>query len=78
MAGEDLIQAVKDGYEAFKSGDVDSAIALFADEIEWHNPGNSSISGTFRGKDDVLGHRAARARLPEVARRHLACLVGLL
>lgn len=54
MAGEDLIQKVQSGYEAFGRGDVETAINLFADDATWTNPGNSSISGTFRGKDEIL------------------------
>ncbi len=54
MAGEDLIQKVKSAYEAFAQGDVDGAIALFADDVRWVNAGNSSVSGTFNGKDEVL------------------------
>jgi ketosteroid isomerase-like protein len=54
MAGEDLIQRMKEGYEAFGRGDVDGAIALFHDDVTWVNEGNSSVSGTFHGKDEVL------------------------
>jgi uncharacterized protein len=54
MGAEDLIQKVKAGYEAFGRGDVESAIALFADDVTWTTPGNSSISGTYNGKDEVL------------------------
>jgi ketosteroid isomerase-like protein len=54
MAGEELIERVRSGYEAFARGDVDSAIDLFADDVTWTNPGNSAISGTFNGKDEVL------------------------
>lgn len=54
MGAADLIQRVKSGYEAFGRGDVEAAIELFADDVTWTNPGNSSISGTFNGKDEVL------------------------
>lgn len=55
MTGEDLVQQVKDGYEAFKRGDVDSAIELFSDNVKWNVPGDSAISGSFNGKEEVLG-----------------------
>ena len=54
MGGEDLIQKVKSGSEAFSRGDAEAAIELFADDVTWTSPGNSSISGTFDGKDAVL------------------------
>lgn len=54
MGGEDLIARVKSGYEAFGRGDVDTAIGLFADDVTWENEGNSAVSGTFNGKDQVL------------------------
>lgn len=54
MGGEDLIQKVKSGYEAFGRGDAEAAIELFADDVTWTNPGNSAVSGTFNGKDEVL------------------------
>ena len=54
MSGEDLIQRMKSGYDAFGRGDVDGAIALFHDDVTWTNAGNSSVSGTFHGKDEVL------------------------
>jgi ketosteroid isomerase-like protein len=55
MSAEDLIQKVKSGYEAFARGDVDAAVELFAEDVTWTNPGKSSVSGTFNGKDEVLG-----------------------
>jgi len=54
LGADDLIQRVKSGYEAFGRGDVETAIELFADDVTWTTPGNSSISGTFNGKDEVL------------------------
>jgi ketosteroid isomerase-like protein len=53
MAGEENIETTKQGYAAFSSGDVDGAMANIADDVEWVTPGNSAISGTARGKQEV-------------------------
>ena len=48
---EDLI---RQGYEAFGKGDMDTIRKLFADDIVWHAPGRNPMSGDYRGVDDVL------------------------
>jgi uncharacterized protein len=47
------IALVKKGYEAFSAGDVDTVMSLFDDNIEWVQPGDSAISGTYRGKAEL-------------------------
>jgi uncharacterized protein len=54
MAGEQNLDLTKQAYAAFTGGDVDTALANLADDIEWVVPGNSTVSGTYRGKDEVL------------------------
>ncbi|MGO9819319.1 MAG: nuclear transport factor 2 family protein [Solirubrobacteraceae bacterium] len=53
MAGEELIEAAKRGYAAFSAGDAEGAMADIADDIVWITAGNSAISGTARGKQEV-------------------------
>ncbi len=53
MAGEENIEIAKRGYAAFSAGDAQAAMADMADEIEWVTPGNSAVSGTARGKQEV-------------------------
>jgi ketosteroid isomerase-like protein len=55
MAAEENLEMTKKAYAAFAAGDVAGAAANLADEIEWIVPGNSQISGTYRGKDEVIG-----------------------
>ena len=50
---QDNIEVIKKGYDAFISGDVETVMALFDDNIEWVQPGNSTISGTYHGKGEV-------------------------
>ena len=53
MAGEQNIETAKQGYAAFSAGDAAAAMENMADEIEWITPGNSAVSGTRRGKQEV-------------------------
>jgi uncharacterized protein len=47
-------ELVKKGYAAFAAGDVQTVMDLFDDDIEWTQPGQSAISGTFHGKTEVM------------------------
>jgi len=55
MSAADNKQAAVDGYAAFGRADVESAMKQISDEIEWVVAGDNSVSGTYRGKDEVLG-----------------------
>ncbi|MGI9557605.1 MAG: nuclear transport factor 2 family protein [Solirubrobacterales bacterium] len=62
MAGEELIEITKNAYEAWTQGDPQPALDSFADDIEWIVPGNTALSGTYNGKDEIM---AMWQRLPE-------------
>ena len=47
------IEVVKRGYEAFAGGDFETLMSLFDDNIEWVQPGQSTISGTYHGKGEL-------------------------
>lgn len=47
------IELVKKGYDAFSVGDVETVMSLFDDNIEWVQPGESTISGTYHGKGEL-------------------------
>ena len=53
------IELIKEGYEAFSAGDIEKVMSLFDDNIEWVQPGESAISGTYHGKGE-LGQFFAR------------------
>src|SRR4051812_40901274 len=55
MSAEENIENTKRAYAAFANADVDAASENIADDIEWIVPGNSTLSGTYRGKDEVIG-----------------------
>lgn len=47
------LEAVKRGYEAFGAGDTETVMSLYDDNIEWVQPGESAISGTYHGKGEL-------------------------
>ena len=53
MAGEQNVETAKQAYAAFSAGDAEGAMARMADDVEWITPGNSAISGTLHGKQEV-------------------------
>jgi uncharacterized protein len=53
MSAAENKAATQAAYAAFASADLDGATKNMAEDIEWIVPGNSSISGTYRGKDEV-------------------------
>lgn len=55
MAGEENLEQAKKAYEAFSNGDAEGAMEKMSDDVEWIQPGNSAIGGTYRGKQEVGG-----------------------
>ena len=47
------IEVVKRGYEAFSAGDVETVMNQFDDNLEWVQPGESTISGIYRCKGEI-------------------------
>jgi ketosteroid isomerase-like protein len=56
MSEQENKELIERGYAAFSSGDLDSVMSLFDDDIEWVQPGDSAVSGTFHGKTEVMEH----------------------
>jgi uncharacterized protein len=53
MAGEENLEKTKAAYAAFQRGDAARAMEDLADDVEWIVAGQSSVSGTYRGKQEV-------------------------
>lgn len=53
MSAEENKQVAKGGYEAFARGDAEGAMADISDSIEWVVGGDSAVTGTYSGKDEV-------------------------
>lgn len=58
-------ELIQKGFEAFAKGDMDTVGALFHDDIRWHAPGTSALSGDYRGKAEVFGFFAKLQELTE-------------
>ena len=54
-AAEANAARITSGYEAFGRGDIEAAMAVFADDILWHVPGRGPLSRDYRGHAEVLG-----------------------
>jgi ketosteroid isomerase-like protein len=46
---------LRNAYSAFADGDVPTVLGIFADEITWHVPGRSPLSGDYKGHGEVVG-----------------------
>jgi ketosteroid isomerase-like protein len=57
------VDLVRQGYEAFRTGDAQRLDQLLADDVVWHVGGKSKLSGTHRGKQDVMELFAKQAQL---------------
>jgi uncharacterized protein len=68
------IEVVKKGYEAFSAGDIETLMNLFDDNVEWVQPGESAISGTYHGKGEFGAYlqRLGEKSLSVAAHRFLA------
>lgn len=55
MAADSNKQKTKDGYAAFVAMDPEAAMKDFSDSIEWVVAGDNSLTGTYRGKEEVGG-----------------------
>jgi ketosteroid isomerase-like protein len=53
QSAEQNIGSAQAAYAAFSWGDATAAIDNLADNIEWVVPGNSAVSGTYHGKEEV-------------------------
>ena len=54
MSEQENKELIKRGYAAFSAGDVETVMDLFDDDVEWVQPGESAVSGTFHGKTEVM------------------------
>jgi uncharacterized protein len=64
IVASENIETAKKGYDAYATGDIEAALSDFDDDVEWTIPGNSTISGTYRGKDkfmELLGKLAEKS-----------------
>ncbi|MDA4848436.1 nuclear transport factor 2 family protein [Hoeflea poritis] len=51
---EDNIKVVQDFFAAYGANDLDGIAAVMDENVKWHIPGRHPLSGTKRGRDEVL------------------------
>ncbi len=49
------IEIVRAYFDAVKRGDLEAVGAALHDDLVWHQPGASSVSGRYAGKQQVFG-----------------------
>ena len=45
---------ITQAYEAFANGDIPKVLQTLAEDVSWHVPGRSPLSGDYKGHDGVL------------------------
>lgn len=53
MSTSQNVETAKKGYAAYAAGDLETALSVMDDDIEFVVPGNSTASGTYRGKAEI-------------------------
>ena len=53
MSARENKRTVERFFEASNGGDMDTAMGLIADDIEWTDIGMTALSGTYRGKAEL-------------------------
>ena len=53
----------REGFERFVQGDLPALLDLFADDAVWHVPGTMVLSGTHRGRDEIVAFLRRTAEL---------------
>ena len=51
---DDNGKLIAEAYQAFAAGDVPAVLARLSEDITWHVPGRSPLSGDYKGHDGVL------------------------
>jgi uncharacterized protein len=54
MATNENATLIRNAYAAFATGDIPAVLATLTEDVTWHVPGRSPISGDFKGHDGVL------------------------
>ena len=54
MSEEANKKTVEEFFEAGNRGDMEACFGLIADDVTWTNVGSTSLSGTYRGKTELM------------------------
>jgi len=56
MGAAEDIAAVRRGYEAFNTGDVQTLMELFDESASWHTPGRGRLAGDHEGREATFAY----------------------
>jgi uncharacterized protein len=56
MGAAENVAAVRRGYEAFNTGDMETLTELFDERASWHTPGRGSLAGNHEGRDATFAY----------------------
>lgn len=59
------VEVVQQLYTAFREGDEATITAALSPDVTWHSSGTDEASGTFHGREEVLGHLFGGAPMDE-------------
>jgi ketosteroid isomerase-like protein len=59
------MKLVRKGYAAFNDRDMEALTSLFAADVTHHVPGRSTLAGTYKGVDNVLGYFGKLAEMTD-------------
>lgn len=51
------------GFEAFQAGDLGALLGLFSSDAVWHVPGSNAMTGSYRGRDEIVAFLRRTAEL---------------
>ena len=54
MGAQENGELVRNGYEAFGKGDLETVAKIFSPEIRWNISGRNEISGTYNGQEETF------------------------
>ena len=54
MSEHPNVARMREGYEAFGKGDLDTLRQLWTDDVRWHESGHTDLAGTYEGPDAVF------------------------
>lgn len=56
MTAEENVAVMQRGYDAFNTGDMDTLVEVFDENMVWHLPGRSSFADDYQGRDATLAY----------------------
>ena len=56
MQDSENIKILRNYVDFLSKGEMEKVAALLADDVVWHQPGNSHLSGVYRGKQNLFAH----------------------